>query len=113
MTLSSELRAEYENGLLVLRVMKPGTLAYETQHRKNELLHRAADALEWRGIESAPKDGCAVLLTSDHVTGALDAPVYWGGTWDGEISAFVSTDDGFPLYEATHWRPLPATPEGG
>ena len=99
MTLPAELRAEYENGLLVLRVMKPGTLAYETQHRKNELLHRAADALEAPGVI-----GECVEAGTDPETGDIRLIV------QTTIDAIRSGPH--MVFRHVKVTPLPATPEG-
>ena len=101
MTLPAELRAEADR-------------LESYSHHPDEtraLLHRAADALEWRGIESAPKDRSVLLLDSD---GAMVSGKFYAlGTWqtDEDMCGY--------FYCPTHWMekpeldaPLPATPEG-
>lgn len=63
-------------------------------------------AQEWRGMESAPKDGARILVFIDNG----DDPIktvgerhankrYWISSWSGEV-----------LYPPTHWMPLPTPP---
>lgn len=68
-------------------------------------------APQWQPIESAPKDGAAVLATSAHMTGPNGEPVAWAAVFDHERERWVATWDGEPLNDATHWQPLPAPPE--
>ena len=98
MTLPAELRAEADSL----------QYAHALPEKTRALLHRAADALEWRGIESAPDDGRDIL-------------VFWHDDCiDHHRVVFRSCtndwSDGIDLYEPSHWRPLdaplPATPEG-
>ena len=104
MTLPAELRAEADRRV-------PGVNAYYHDEPTRALLQRAADALEWRLIESAPKDGTQVLLWSASGDEAVVgewlkcASPYWLTGLGGDFDASY-----------THWRPLdaplPATPEG-
>jgi len=68
-------------------------------------------APQWQPIETAPKDGTAVLATSAHMKGPNGEPVAWAAVFDQERERLVATWDGEPLYDATHWQPLPAPPE--
>jgi Protein of unknown function (DUF551) len=75
-------------------------------------------AVEWQPIETAPKDGSAILLYSpkhgtveggwDQVDGGghpENGPsIYW---W---ASRYVVFEDG-PYDAPTHWMPLPAPPD--
>jgi len=97
MTLPAELRAEADRRV-------PGVNAYYHDEPTRALLQRAADALEWRGIESAPDDGRDILA-------------FWHDDCiDHHRVVFRSCtndwSDGIDLYQPTHWLPLPATPEG-
>lgn len=65
-------------------------------------------APQWQPIESAPKDGTAVLATSAHMTGPNGEPVAWAAVFDQERGRWTATWDGEPLNDATHWQPLPA-----
>lgn len=64
--------------------------------------------MEWRKIETAPKDGTRILITDGEDVGSA----FWGKirpneeTWtdDGEDSAW-----GGPY--PTHWMPLPEMPK--
>ncbi len=71
----------------------------------------ATPSPQWQPIESAPKDGTAVLATSAHMTGSNGEPVAWAAVFDQERNRWVATWDGEPLNDATHWQPLPAPPE--
>jgi hypothetical protein len=77
------------------------------------LLRQAIAALtpQWQPIEAAPKDGSPVLLTSAHMTGPNDTAVMWAAIYAAEDQRFICTWDGEPLWDATHWMPLPAAPE--
>lgn len=67
--------------------------------------------MEWQPIETAPKDGTAILLYCTKFY--FGSGVYlgsWAGTFfevctEGETD-FPYSDDG-----ATHWMPLPAPPK--
>ena len=91
MTLPAELRAEADS------------LQYALPERTKALLHRAADALEWRGIESAPDDGRDILAFWHEDCIDHHRVVFRSCTNDWS--------DGIDLYQPTHWLPLPATPE--
>ena len=63
------------------------------------------DCEGWRDIESAPKDGKPILLwkesTQEHYVAAWVHGAHGPG-W--------CTPDGFQIFRATHWRPLPLPP---
>ena len=69
------------------------------------LIEAAAQAAEWQPIESAPRTGNPVLLwkeaTKEHYVAAW---IY------GDHPGWC-TPDGFEIYRATHWMPLPPPPE--
>lgn len=60
----------------------------------------------WRSIDSAPKDGTAVLA---HFGGDRHGVIHWtgwgGGTWRCHFTGHNISS------EPTHWMPLPAPPE--
>ena len=102
MTLPAELRAEAERETLVLG------LHYHPEETR-ALLHRAADALEWRDMATCPKDEDVLL---------------WNEEWE-EVSIGYQPEDAPEPNDvvvsrtqswADKWRPLdaplPATPEG-
>lgn len=68
-------------------------------------------APQWLPIESAPKDGAAVLATSSYMTGENGELVAWAAVFDQGRERWAATWDGEPLNDATHWQPLPAPPE--
>lgn len=60
--------------------------------------------MEWKPIETAPKDA-EHRLVSD---GCITAIVYWSkkyGTWHG-----ANGDGGYKYVDFTHWMPLPVLP---
>ena len=67
------------------------------------------DATEWRSIETAPKDGNRVHLWWDRWA---DFPIdgrFINGEWVSLHAISTDAGDNGP----THWRPLPAPPQGG
>ena len=63
---------------------------------------------EWKGIETAPKDGTRVIVNDPKSPGAGEVTV---GSYDPDDERWG--DDaarGFPIYP-THWQPLPEPPE--
>jgi hypothetical protein len=70
-------------------------------------VEEAVNSLEWRAIETAPKDGEVILLykVDERYSGPFT------------ITGFWSTDDvwwpcaGAYEVKPTHWKPLPAPPE--
>jgi hypothetical protein len=71
-------------------------------------------AYEWQPIETAPKDGTAVLLW---IAGRQRVAIGLWNTqeylkrpkphWDWSASSYTNH-----LYAPSHWLPLPAPPEG-
>lgn len=75
----------------------------------------------WRDIESAPKDGEAVLLykPDERMVGEYILAGYWGEwpereeSWiacGGKPLGYHSSVTGTPQDYPTHWMPLPAAP---
>ena len=78
--------------------------------------------MEWQPIETAPKDGKAVLLykPDERMVGEYTIAGYWG-EWPGHEDGWIACDgkpqgyysnvaggrQGYP----THWMPLPPPPE--
>lgn len=62
---------------------------------------------EWQPIESAPKDECILAASANQVI--------WGGyavdqvKWSDVTKCFMAAD-GWPIYDASHWMPLPPPP---
>lgn len=84
-------------------------LARHRQQAERDTLAR----IEWRDIESAPKDWTDVLVFS---------PEHEGFNCGGVFSAFYDTDEACWFTHApghnirlnpTHWMPLPPAPEAG
>lgn len=80
---------------------------YETVEQAAEMLR----SMEWRPIETAPKDGTPVILYVDDI--CIEG--YWGVVDYDEINrplCFWTYAGNAELYEnPTHWMPLPAGPE--
>jgi hypothetical protein len=72
---------------------------------------------EWRDIETAPKDGAAVLLfgkPEENGGVTWSARVVLSGYWDRMDEAWCSTTADWtgPFVDlVTHWMPLPEPPE--
>lgn len=63
------------------------------------------DCEGWRDIESAPKDGKPILLWKESTQEHYVAAWVHGAHGPG-----CCTPDGFQIFRATHWRPLPLPP---
>lgn len=67
----------------------------------------------WQTIETAPKDGTAVLGYFPGRTGYVARqdviPCYWS-EWGGGVWTCVSSGYRLLSHEPTHWMPLPAPP---
>lgn len=65
-----------------------------------------ADALEWRTIDSAPRDGSTVLVA--HASnGAIFCAAWENDAWiDGATNSFDEPVE----YSPSHWLPLPPAP---
>jgi hypothetical protein len=63
--------------------------------------------MEWRPIWTAPKDGTDVLVSLWNRAGERCAAVafYQDGEW------WMNDPDDAPVFEPTHWMPLPPPPE--
>ena len=71
-----------------------------------------APAHGWRPIESAPRDGTAILGWADG-SFAVVHWVDWGrGDGDWQLTETGSFADDGPWWP-THWQPLPPPPEPG
>jgi hypothetical protein len=67
---------------------------------------------DWQPIETAPKDGTAILAYYPDKAGFTArqdvVPVFWSG-WGGGVWE-NSTSGGKPFQQPTHWMPLPGPP---
>lgn len=81
----------------------PAELLRDIQWLRRERIARLAALVEWRAIDSAPKDGTRILLSRPG-TG-------WGVViaWWSESAALYGDSIGF-FRNATHWMPLPEPP---
>ena len=79
--------------------------------RDKEMSKRCEPPEGWQPIETAPRDGTQVLVYA-----RVLHPEKWGIYLDPKIcAASYHPDAGWCVCEvrdATHWRPLPAPPEG-
>ena len=62
-----------------------------------------ADKMEWSFIDTAPWDGTPVLLYRD-------GEYFTAARVSGEHGPGWCTPDGFQIFRATHWMPLPKPP---
>lgn len=69
-----------------------------------------ADEMDWRPIETAPKDGTVILL--GYTPNPRHERHVYEGRWHEDQGTWTSVN-GFIVHEAcTHWMPLPAAPKG-
>ena len=73
-------------------------------HAENE---RLREALRWRPIDTAPRDGVRVLVYRDGY--AESVAVAWFNSTGGGDACWVPVN-GSVWPEATHWMPLPDAP---
>jgi hypothetical protein len=72
----------------------------------------AAVAAEWRPIESAPRDGAVLFLTSTSPLWKYPFPAKWDAKQDWWVFADEPLNDIWAVSDlVTHWMPLPAPPE--
>lgn len=61
--------------------------------------------LEWRPIESAPKDGTVLMLWIPEYKYGVAF-----GYWSETLKEWLDDEDGCAIKEPSHWMPLPAPP---
>lgn len=67
--------------------------------------------MEWQPIETAPKDGSAILIYTPHFYfGAGVYLAWWGEEW-WEVCTEGQTLHPYSTSRATHWMPLPEPPK--
>lgn len=66
-----------------------------------EELARARDRIDWRPIETAPKDGTRVLLCCTGGAGSVSDGCFYNNAWSWEWAGVV---------DPTHWAPLNLPP---
>lgn len=64
---------------------------------------------EWMPIETAPKDGTRILISSP--TDGVLSSHFDGGNWQGRPWRPVRSAE-YEASKPTHWMPLPAPPTG-
>jgi len=72
----------------------------------------------WEAIETAPKDGTPILLWSSGKHGSVNVGYYnkhytqpWHALVLGEDALWNDDDSPQPIFDATHWMPLPMSPD--
>lgn len=65
----------------------------------------------WEPIESAPKDGNAILACSNKSGDGFHQTVFWDDECFSGTPGWASECAAFSPYAFTHWRPLPPPPE--
>lgn len=77
-------------------------------------LREAGALVEWRGIESAPKDGSRVLLGKIVGHPSHKTALWWAvaGYWSERWKNWNDGVEPSGLAGPTHWSPLPKPPEG-
>jgi len=75
--------------------------------------------MAWQPIETAPKDGTAVLLykPDEEMMGSYTLVGFWDKQWcnwagDGDALVYFSYLYQKEYGHPTHWQPLPEPPEG-
>lgn len=70
--------------------------------------------VKWQPIETAPRDGTAFFGTSTYIEGVSGMRPIWHVVYMRDATGVfcnVSVSDYDPLYELTHWAPIPAEVE--
>lgn len=101
-----------EHNKLVERV------AYDLPWAVAEIERLRVDLLRWQPIETAPKDGTAILLYDPEARGApwLDEDASYTsypalvGRWDGDRQRWMLAHYDAFSYKPIHWMPLPKSP---
>ena len=70
----------------------------------------AAERAAWRGIETAPRDGTPILVA---IAGDEFRPMLVQSPRAKSRWHVVGSESRVLTKEPTHWRPLPAPPDGG
>jgi len=83
-------------------------------HKLFDALPELLKALEWRSIDSAPRDGTKCLFFSPGKTGAHNESAREAHyRIDSFSDRWPSARHQYPEALYTHWRPLPLPPHGG
>lgn len=71
---------------------------------------RLLAGMQWQPIETAPKDGSLIMIGGTSYAGWFWSDAKWLDGW----MMWSSTDDDWNVecFEASHWMPLPAPPQG-
>ena len=115
---TTRLDSDYVSHIL----SKPRTIAAFARFARHRLATRTPDPtpVAWMPIESAPKDGSAILLYFPHRDLVIRGSWDWQGEGDWESGTqdwcdwntdeeVVLQED--PSYAPTHWMPLPPAPD--
>jgi len=64
---------------------------------------------EWQTIETAPKDGTAILMFEDIYLGCINTG-YWSAQNNGQWKSNGCAEDALVFENPSHWQPLPKPP---
>lgn len=69
--------------------------------------------MDWKSIETAPRDGTDVLIASEKhgIRVARFQPMNWAECLDWYIALNPGPSGGTYAADATHWMPLPHAPK--
>jgi hypothetical protein len=71
-----------------------------------DAIREVADEMDWRPIETAPKDGTRILIATP-LDGVMSSE-FFGGLWQN----IPWRREGAARGQPTHWMPLPPAPKG-
>jgi hypothetical protein len=91
--------------------------------RQNEKRTIFENSMNWKPIETAPKDGTEILVSGGYF-GCECSPHEFQGKFkgvalvdydeaDGAFSRWIENDDTCMYYYPTHWQPLPDPVDSG
>jgi hypothetical protein len=69
---------------------------------------------EWRPIETAPKDGAAILIWPAQSSFTGDDKISYVVRWNDWKEAWIeASGEEYDTFYPTHWMPLPLAPKKG
>lgn len=67
----------------------------------------------WQDMETAPKDGTAILVARDNGCGWDYAIVWWNGNYRGGVYPWVADYNAYPEHRFDAWKALDLPYEDG